>query len=105
VLARLQSLGYTLELKESAKDFLAEKGYDPQFGARPLHRAIQKYLEDPLAEAILNNEFAEGAVIELEKSKDAEELLLKLKSKKTSKKKSGGNADETEEEAEAKESK
>ncbi len=105
VLARLENLGYTLHLKESAKDFLAGKGYDPQFGARPLHRAIQKYLEDPLAEAILNNEFAEGAVIEVEKSKDAEELVLKLKSKKKSSKKSGDNADGAEEEAETRESK
>jgi len=50
---RLDTLGYKLELTEKAKNFLAEKGYDPQFGARPLHRAIQKYLEDPLAEEML----------------------------------------------------
>jgi len=54
VLKRVENLGYKLELSEEAKTFLAEKGYDQQFGARPLHRAIQKYLEDPLAEEILN---------------------------------------------------
>ncbi len=47
VLARLQNLGFSLELTDEAKGFLSEKGYDQQFGARPLHRAIQKYLEDP----------------------------------------------------------
>ncbi len=104
VLARLENLGYKLQLGESAKDFLAEKGYDPQFGARPLHRAIQKYLEDPLAEAILNNEFSEGAEILVEKDKKGEALTLKLKGKKKPSGKSGGNADETEE-AETKESK
>ncbi|HRF24634.1 MAG TPA: ATP-dependent Clp protease ATP-binding subunit, partial [Chitinophagaceae bacterium] len=54
VTKRLANLGFSLELSESAKSFLADKGYDQQFGARPLHRAIQKYLEDPLAEEILN---------------------------------------------------
>ena len=54
VMKRLSNLGFGLELTEDAKAFLAEKGYDQQFGARPLHRAIQKYLEDPLAEEILN---------------------------------------------------
>src|ERR1044072_3284300 len=54
VLKRLNNLGFTLELTTEAKDFIAEKGYDVQFGARPLHRAIQKYLEDPLAEEILS---------------------------------------------------
>ena len=44
---RLQNLGFSLELTEAAKDFIADKGYDVQYGARPLHRAIQKYLEDP----------------------------------------------------------
>ncbi|WP_447642049.1 MULTISPECIES: ATP-dependent Clp protease ATP-binding subunit [Chitinophagaceae] len=54
VLKRLNGLGYNLVLTEDVKSFIADKGYDVQFGARPLHRAIQKYLEDPLAEEILN---------------------------------------------------
>ena len=53
---RVKDLGYNLSLDDKAKNYLAEKGYDPQFGARPLNRAIQKYLEDPLAEFILNNQ-------------------------------------------------
>jgi ATP-dependent Clp protease ATP-binding subunit ClpC len=53
---RVKDLGYNLTLDDKAKNYLAEKGYDPQFGARPLNRAIQKYLEDPLAEFILNNQ-------------------------------------------------
>lgn len=57
---RLSALGYSLELTNKAKDFLAEKGYDPQFGARPLHRAIQKYLEDPLAEEMLAANLSPG---------------------------------------------
>ena len=48
VMKRLTNLGFSLELTDEAKDFIADKGYDQQFGARPLHRAIQKYLEDPL---------------------------------------------------------
>ena len=52
VMKRLAILDFSLELTEEAKTFIAEKGYDAQFGARPLHRAIQKYLEDPLAEEI-----------------------------------------------------
>ena len=51
---RVASLGYTLDITAAAKDFIAKKGYDPQFGARPLKRAIQKYLEDELAELIIN---------------------------------------------------
>jgi len=62
---RVEDLGYQLQLDEMAKNFLAEKGYDPQFGARPLNRAIQKHLEDPLAEFILNNqaELKEGSLL------------------------------------------
>lgn len=58
---RLAGMGYELSLTETAKKFVAEKGFDPQFGARPLHRAIQKYIEDPLAEFILNERPEEGA--------------------------------------------
>ncbi len=54
VTKRLQNLGFSMELTPEAKEFISDKGYDAQFGARPLHRALQKYLEDPLAEEILN---------------------------------------------------
>lgn len=61
---RLSTMGYTLTLTEKARDFVAEKGFDPQFGARPLHRAIQKYIEDPLAEFILGENPPEGSILE-----------------------------------------
>jgi ATP-dependent Clp protease ATP-binding subunit ClpC len=60
VYKRINDLGYTITLSEEAKDFLSEKGYDPAYGARPLHRAIQKYLEDPLAEEILSANLKPG---------------------------------------------
>lgn len=60
VMKRLNNLGFNLNLSDEAKKFIAEKGYDQQFGARPLHRAIQKYLEDPLAEEILNHRIVSG---------------------------------------------
>ncbi len=63
VTKRMATLGFSLELTEAAKSFLADKGYDQQFGARPLHRAIQKYLEDPLAEEILNLNVKAGDVL------------------------------------------
>lgn len=63
VLKRLNNLGFSLELSPEVKEFLSEKGYDSQFGARPLHRAIQKYLEDPLAEEILSMHIKNGDVL------------------------------------------
>ncbi len=60
VMKRLNSLGFEMEMSDETLKFIAEKGYDQQFGARPLHRAIQKYLEDPLAEEILNHRIVEG---------------------------------------------
>jgi ATP-dependent Clp protease ATP-binding subunit ClpC len=60
----LGTMGFTLQLTADAKDFLSEKGYDPQFGARPLNRAIQKYIEDPLAEFILSEQPTEGTNFE-----------------------------------------
>jgi ATP-dependent Clp protease ATP-binding subunit ClpC len=60
---RINTLGYTVELTEKAKDFLSDKGYDQQYGARPLNRAIQKYLEDPVAEEILKGDLRQGDVL------------------------------------------
>ncbi|ATL49650.1 Clp protease ClpC [Chitinophaga caeni] len=87
VLKRLQNLGFSLELTEEAKGFLAEKGYDQQFGARPLHRAIQKYLEDPLAEEILNMNIHNGDVLVADLDKENQKLIFSLK-KDSSKSKS-----------------
>ena len=80
---RVVNLGYEIDLSEKAKDFLSEKGYDPQFGARPLNRAIQKYLEDPVAEEILKGEAQEGDTILADWDGDAEELILKVKKRKS----------------------
>jgi ATP-dependent Clp protease ATP-binding subunit ClpC len=80
---RISDLGYQVTLTDSAKDFLSDKGYDPQFGARPLNRAIQKYLEDPVAEEILKGEISEGDVIQASWDKKSKELSFKLKKKKT----------------------
>jgi ATP-dependent Clp protease ATP-binding subunit ClpC len=79
VLKRLVNLGFSMELTEDAKSFLAEKGYDVQFGARPLHRAIQKYLEDPLAEQILNLNVKPGDVLVAELDKENHQLKFTFK--------------------------
>ncbi|MFN8806328.1 MAG: ATP-dependent Clp protease ATP-binding subunit [Bacteroidota bacterium] len=84
--ARILSLGYNVELTEKAKDFLAEKGYDQQFGARPLNRAIQKYLEDPVAEEILKGEVTEGGTILADYEGTGESLIIKVKKAKASSK-------------------
>lgn len=81
VMKRLSNLGFSLELTEAAKTFLADKGYDQQFGARPLHRAIQKYLEDPLAEEILNMNVKAGDVLEADVDNENSKLSFSLKSK------------------------
>ncbi len=73
---RLVNLGYEVQLTEKAKDFIADKGYDPQYGARPLNRAIQKYLEDLLAEEILKGPLEEGELIEADYEENAEQISL-----------------------------
>lgn len=80
VLKRLITLGFGLELTHEAKAFIAEKGYDSQFGARPLHRAIQKYLEDPLAEEILNMNIKAGDVLIADLDKENGKLKFDFKS-------------------------
>ena len=74
---RVEDLGYHLEITSEAKTFVASKGYDVQFGARPLKRAIQTYIEDLLAERILSDELALGGTIVIDKCPDKEELLVK----------------------------
>ncbi|MFT4152562.1 ATP-dependent Clp protease ATP-binding subunit [Parafilimonas sp.] len=63
VLKRLNNMGFELRITDEAKEFIADKGYDAQFGARPLHRAIQKYLEDSLAEEILSMNIKQGDIL------------------------------------------
>ena len=79
VMKRLKNLGFSLELTEDAKNFIADKGYDAQFGARPLHRAIQKYLEDPLAEEILSMSIKPGDIMIASLDKEAQKLVFSLK--------------------------
>ena len=79
VMKRLVNLGFTLELTDEAKEFIADKGYDVQYGARPLHRAIQKYLEDPLAEEILNMNVKSGDVLIASLDKDKTKIVFELK--------------------------
>ena len=84
---RVEKMGYKLKLTKKAKEFLSEKGYDPQFGARPLHRAIQKYVEDPLAEEILHSNFKEGDTIIIDVGKD-DAVKIKVENKKSKEEKS-----------------
>jgi ATP-dependent Clp protease ATP-binding subunit ClpC len=78
---RIMNLGYNIRLTEEAKDFISDKGYDPQYGARPLNRAIQKYLEDPIAEELLKGEIAEGDTIVADYKKDDAGISLFIEKK------------------------
>ena len=83
ILTRIKDIGYTVKISENAKDFIAEKGYDKNFGARPLKRAIQKYFEDPLAEEIIASNVSEGDSVKVDLKKDNTGLTIKVsKSKK-----------------------
>ena len=77
LLDRVKALGYNLILEEDAKDFLASKGYDVQFGARPLKRAIQNYLEDALAEQIVAGVLQSGDTVKVSADKDKDALIIK----------------------------
>ena len=81
VMKRLVNLGFSLELTDEAKDFIADKGYDVQYGARPLHRAIQKYLEDPLAEEILSMNVKNGDTLLASLDKENSKIVFELKKK------------------------
>jgi ATP-dependent Clp protease ATP-binding subunit ClpC len=84
---RTEELGYKIKLTKKAKDFIAEKGFDKQYGARPLKRAIQKYLEDELAEEIIKSKIQVGDNIKVDLNKDKSKLILtSISSKKTTKK-------------------
>lgn len=75
---RLESLGYKLKLSDEAKEFIASKGYDVQFGARPLKRAIQKYLEDQLAELIITAELMPGNLVELTYDSENDKIVTRI---------------------------
>ncbi len=77
--ARIRDIGYELVLTDAARDYIAEKGFDKQYGARPLKRAIQKYIEDTLAEEIVNSKLEEGDTISMDLDAKKEELTIKIK--------------------------
>ncbi|HYG52046.1 MAG TPA: ATP-dependent Clp protease ATP-binding subunit, partial [Flavobacteriales bacterium] len=95
--ARVHDLGYKIELTPEAKDFVADKGFDEKFGARPLKRAIQKMLEDPIAEEIIKSSLAEGDAIHVAMNKDKTDIelsVVKAGSKAKSSKKKEENTGE-----------
>jgi ATP-dependent Clp protease ATP-binding subunit ClpC len=75
---RIKDLGYELKLSKKAKEYIAEKGFDKEYGARPLNRAIQKYIEDALAEEIINSKIQEGDKIVMDLDTKSNELTIKI---------------------------
>jgi len=82
---RISDLGYTIKLADNAKEYIAEKGYDEKFGARPLKRAIQKYLEDPIAEEIINASLKQGDTLMVDYDKEADKIVMKVEKPKAPK--------------------
>ena len=82
---RIKDIGYHLSLSDKARDYIAEKGFDKQYGARPLKRAIQKYIEDVLAEEIVNSKLTEGDSISMDLDEGEDRLTITIeKGTKTS---------------------
>jgi ATP-dependent Clp protease ATP-binding subunit ClpC len=79
---RIEDLGYHMKLTDKAKDYIADKGFDKEYGARPLKRAIQKYIEDALAEEIINSNLEEGDSITMDLDEKKNELKIKIKKQK-----------------------
>ena len=92
--SRVIDMGYKLTLTDKAKDFIAEKGFDEKYGARPLKRAIQKYLEDPMAEEIIKANIDEGDTLHADLNGETEEIIIKVKKKAKSKIKKEGDKGE-----------
>ena len=84
--SRVHELGYEINLTEEAKDYIADKGYDVKFGARPLKRAIQKYLEDPLAEEIVKSKIEEGSILNVSFDKKGNKIIVEVDPASTKKK-------------------
>ena len=76
LVSRIKTMDISLELTQEVKDFLAERGYDPAFGARPLRRAVMKYIEDPLAEEILKGTYTQGSMVRVKFNKKTEEVFF-----------------------------
>lgn len=84
---RVNGLGFVIKITDTAKDYIVEKGYDVNYGARPLKRAIQKYLEDPMAEEIIKSGLSEGDEIEVDYNKEKDEIVVSAHKPKTKKSK------------------
>jgi len=84
---RTEVMGFKIKMTEEAKDFIADKGFDANFGARPLKRAIQKYLEDPLVEEIIKSKLGEGDVVDVDLDKEKQEITVTVSKAKPAKKK------------------
>lgn len=93
--ARIDDLGFKIQLTDEAKDYIANKGFDKEYGARPLKRAIQKYLEDALAEEILTSKLAEGDTVKVDYDEKNSEIKIKVAKakKKTAKKEDQDSAE------------
>ncbi|MBR5860244.1 MAG: ATP-dependent Clp protease ATP-binding subunit, partial [Bacteroidaceae bacterium] len=80
IMKRVTELGYSIELTNEAKQFLADKGYDVQYGARPLKRALQNYIEDELSELLLNNELKQGdSIVVTANESNSDKLIFEVK--------------------------
>jgi len=78
-------MGYTVDITQAAKDFIVDKGFDANYGARPLKRAIQKYIEDPLAEEIIKSGVAEGDLVTIGYDEEKKEIVITAGKPKTKK--------------------
>jgi ATP-dependent Clp protease ATP-binding subunit ClpC len=83
VFKRIGDMGYQIQLSDAAKEFVATKGYDVQFGARPLKRAIQNYIEDGICELILTDAISQGSIIAIDKHPEKEELKFEVLSQQS----------------------
>jgi ATP-dependent Clp protease ATP-binding subunit ClpC len=99
--ARIKDLGYEIEMTKGAKDFISDKGFDQKYGARPLRRAIQKYVEDPLAEELLTGEHPEGSVIKIKMNKSRDGLEFDWTDSEKSKSDKSDSDSETKSESES----
>ncbi len=88
---RISDLGYTLKISDKAKEYIIEKGFDPNYGARPLKRAIQKYIEDPLAEEMIQGDIAEGDEIEVDYNKEQDKIKVNIQKPKSKRSKKDEN--------------
>ncbi|MBO4328990.1 MAG: ATP-dependent Clp protease ATP-binding subunit, partial [Bacteroidales bacterium] len=78
IFKRVEEMGYVLALTDKAKDFIADKGWDDQFGARPLKRAIQKYVEDVLAEELIQHPMGPGSRVDIDLDDESQEIVVHL---------------------------